>query len=668
MNFYEPVVFAVKVVAGEAMASFEAINGELKRLEMSSLKAGAALGSVGKGAMIAKAGFVAAGLAAAAFGTYAVRASMENEVAMNKLQQVLKTMGDTSAATYNQINTLANSMTNLGFSDNVVMDSMSTLITATGNVADATHLNAVAMDMARFKHIGLAEASSALAKGTQGNARAFKEFGITLDASLPRQEAINKALTQLQEKMGGQAQAYTKSLAGKIEVLHAKFELMAENIGNVIIPILDKFVSAIYLVGKVLAAVFGPMARFVQANSTAFLTFFSIIAGGVIAWKAYTAAVWLGDLALKAYTYTQMENVGVTNALNAAYVRLRMTMAFNPFLIWAVALAALAAGFVVAWNRSETFRKVVVEGMKGAVMAVGYLIKAFGWLAETLLKIETGPLKLLLKGLSALGFGPAKTALKELDSGIKSVGTFFDKAGNKVQDFADKLDGLKNKKIPIPKFSLGGTDSGSASREDAFNLTNYTGAGAKAAAAKVAKTLMDQLQEEFKKQVAPDIGNMFSALLGVDANGNLTVTSQGAIKTSVQSWGDKFGKGVDGLIASMKDKLAKAKNLWKDTNELLAQGFAPDFVQSIIAQGAVVGDQMAQLLLKSSPTQRLAVQGLYSDLGKVGATAVNGAGNNLVNNNVTVHASTNATAPDIAQAALYSLKYGNPQAARGHDR
>jgi hypothetical protein len=89
--------------------------------------------------------------------------------------------------------------------------------------------------------------------------------------------------------------------------------------------------------------------------------------------------------------------------------------------------------------------------MKGAVMGIGYLIKAFGWVAETIFKVYSGPLRILLKGLALLGFGPAKDALKAINSGIEGVGTFFDKAGNAVQDYADKLDGLKNKKFKLLK-------------------------------------------------------------------------------------------------------------------------------------------------------------------------------------------------------------------------
>lgn len=503
MSFFPPVTFMVEVVAGQAIAGFEAINAELERVQVNSIKAAGGLDTVSKSAMYSKMAFIGAGLAAAAFGKYAVTASMENEVAQNKLTQTLANMGDTSAKTYNQINNLANSMTNLGFSDNVVMDSMSTLITATGSVADATHLNAVAMDMARFKHISLGEAASTLAKGTQGNARAFKEFGITLDNSLPKQEAVNKALTQLQERVGGQAQAYTKSLAGQIEILHSKFELMAENIGNVLIPILKVFVDSIYTIGKVIAAVVGPVVRFIQDHITVFKILIATIAGGVVAYKAYTAAVWLGDAALKIYTLTMASTTTGTNFLNAAYTRLRMTMAFNPFMLWIVGLTALAAGFVVAWNHSETFRKIVIQGMKWILDAVGWAVKAFGGLIEIIMNIVTGPLQLFLGVLSHLpGVGNiAKGALELIHKGIEGVGNVADTVGNKISGFGKNLDSLQNKKIKLPNF-FGGGSSGAdnTSSTDPFNLDNYSGAGPKTKKVTDKLTpLLDSVQKTYDK-------------------------------------------------------------------------------------------------------------------------------------------------------------------------
>ncbi|MDL9938678.1 phage tail tape measure protein [Gordonia sp. ABSL1-1] len=72
--------------------------------------------------------------------------------------------------------------------------------------------------------------------------------------------------------------------------------------------------------------------------------------------------------------------VGVTKAWAIAQAALNLVMSANPVGIIITALAALAAGLVVAYQRSETFRNIVQgawSGIKGVVSAV------WGWLSTT---------------------------------------------------------------------------------------------------------------------------------------------------------------------------------------------------------------------------------------------------------------------------------------------
>jgi len=379
---------------------------------------------------------------------------MENEVANAKLIASLKAMGDTSKETYAQINNLANSLVNLGFSDNEVMDSFSILITATQSVSDATHLNALAMDMARKKSIPLAEAASTLARGTQGNARAFKEFGVSLDQSLPKQEAINKALTELQQRVGGQAQAATQTLAVKIEILHAKFELMAENVGNVVIPILSKFVDAIYLAGKVIGAVFGPVVRFIDDNRTAFIALATGVMVFYVALKTTSALLFVYQAVQKAYVTLIWAQVAGTNALSASLQALKLAFLSNPIGATVAVIMALGAAFVYAWNNSMKFREIVINALQLIVKGFGYLTGAFQKGFEYLSKIP----------LLGKIFKPLSDGMKE-----------------NIKDYAkwgDSFENLKNKKITLP-YWLGGGGFPNTSRTDPFNLDTYVAGGSK---------------------------------------------------------------------------------------------------------------------------------------------------------------------------------------------
>ncbi|MFJ4960986.1 peptidoglycan DD-metalloendopeptidase family protein [Streptomyces sp. NPDC088729] len=99
-------------------------------------------------------------------------------------------------------------------------------------------------------------------------------------------------------------------------------------------------------------------------------------------------AVLVGGLtlAVKANAIATAFSAGVTkgaafftNAWAGAQAILNAVMALNPFVLVAIAIAALVAGIVVAYQRSETFRKIV----DAAFRAVG---NAGKWLWENALK------------------------------------------------------------------------------------------------------------------------------------------------------------------------------------------------------------------------------------------------------------------------------------------
>ena len=99
------------------------------------------------------------------------------------------------------------------------------------------------MDLARYKHIDLATAADILARGTQGSAKAFREMGVTLDTHLPKQQAINKAMDEMSQRISGQNAAYLDTFAGKMSVLTANAEKLAEQIGSVLLPIISGIIS-----------------------------------------------------------------------------------------------------------------------------------------------------------------------------------------------------------------------------------------------------------------------------------------------------------------------------------------------------------------------------------------------------------------------------------------
>ena len=361
------------------------------------------------------------------------------------------------------------SMENLGFKGNDARESMTKLVTATGSVEKSTNLMSLAADLARAKHETLAEAAGTLSKATVGSAKAFKEFGITLDTHLPKNQAIAKAMDELNSKIGGQAQAYLKTYAGQYELLQTKMEAAKEKIGSALIPILEKLMGI-------------------------FTTVFTKIQPILPELTLLATGIGIVVLAVKAWEYAQK--------------LLDIVLEANPVSLLITAIVLLVAAFVVAWNHSKAFRTIIVDAMETGVRAVGTLIHIFGMLVTGIMTIVMGPLMLLLKGLSLLGVSAAGDALKGIQNGIKGVGDFFDNAQKKVNSFADNLESLKNKKISLgikmPDLSGGGKSTGLDLSGDGTGGDGAGGGGSvkETAAEKHAKAVADKVAKELEKRNA----------------------------------------------------------------------------------------------------------------------------------------------------------------------
>ena len=233
-------------------------------------------------------------------------------------------------------------------------------------------------------------------------------------------------------------------------------------IAVIIKPIFENFLlPAFKIVGGAILVVIAALAKFgefLQKNKGVVEAFVNIMGVAALAVGAYLLQVKLVNLASLIFNKTMGLKAKVLKAATKGQLMLNAAMRMNPIGLAVAALTALIAGFVLAWNNSETFRKVIIAIGKAGVIGFGYLIKFVGFLVEGIMKLVSTPLRLLLKGLSLLGNDKATNALKEIEGGIKSVGTFFDKTGDKVIAYADNLDKLENKRFKMP--GTGGVKAG----------------------------------------------------------------------------------------------------------------------------------------------------------------------------------------------------------------
>jgi hypothetical protein len=325
-----------------------------------------------------------------------------------RLNQALSGVGITSQKVQKDVFTAADSFYQLGFQGSEAISAMGTLVTATGSVSQAQKLMAMSADLARYKHIDMETAAKILARGTQGSAKAFKELGITLDTTIPKNEAITRAFDELNQKIGGQAQAYTKSFAGQMAVLKERMDNLFQTIGAKVLPILAAFVG------------------YITTNGQALLIYGGIVLSVIAIIKTYTITLAAVKSVQQAYAFWTYAQAASTNVFRFALSALWATMKANPVGFIIAGIMALGAAFVWAWNHFKGFREAIVKGLQIVLNTIGYVV---------------GGVSTLIKALSYL---PGMGKLKDVAKGV-------DKIAGSIRGYSDNLDKLADKKISTPK-------------------------------------------------------------------------------------------------------------------------------------------------------------------------------------------------------------------------
>ena len=588
-SFLPPAVFEIKAIADQAIAKFKEVDGELDKMGKSADSAGGKISGIDKASKIATAGVLAMGAAFVGFAAFGIKEANQAEQALNKLGVTLSNFGVNTAETRKRIEDLTGSYVDLGFGGEEAAAGFDVLFRATGDLDASQKLLATSADLARTKNISLADAASIVSKASMGGAKAFKEMGITLDTTLPKAQAIDKAMGELNTRIGGQAVAYTKTFAGQLKVTQEKFADVAETLGTTLMPYLQSFLETIT-----------KTVGWVKANSS----WLSYLAGAVVtvtfALAAYNATIKVVAASTKAWAAITSVQKTVTAMLTGQQAALNTTMAINPIALVIAGVVLLIGALVVLWNKSETFRKVMIEIGKVGVKAFGFLIGVIGDLATGFIKIATGPLKLLLKGLALLGNDNAKKALNGLESATEGVGKFFDSAAKKVEGMAGKLDKL-NKPIKIsfstPKIpdmpNTGGAVGGGVgdggkgdskikkANEGYMKIIKDTNDKIANARTKFNET-MAELEKDYNKTTAKLRANAAKRIEGLtkDHEEKLVKLASDAKKKTVQAQ-EKFNETMADLNAKRGEDLVKAQqdNIAKVT-EITAQG--NEKLQSIV--------------------------------------------------------------------------------------
>jgi phage-related protein len=435
-----PIFIELKASIGEFQAKMGEAAAEIEHLSKKGAGSFAKLQQVGKAAFLGTVGVVA-GLGAAS-----LELADKFEVSHAKLEASLAALHTPFEDVKRLVGATDKAMEKLGFTNTDTEEAFANLATATHSAAKAAAMMGDAANLARYKHITLADASSILAKASAGSTRAFKELGITLETGVPHAEALQRAMRELHERIGGQASTAVATFGGKVGVLKVQAEDLGVKIGLKLIPVIEKLMAGLskatgYLEkhttqAKALAAVVGGVlvgaigawvAGLVASAATAVGSFATMMAAG---------AAWAGEQLLKLYivgaTWAMTMGAMVAEALAwAAGMLVAGATALLPFL----PIIAICA--VVAVAAYELYRHwgTVWGLIKGAVKAGWDFIKQH---FELIIAVALGPLALaayeLYKHWSAIWDG-IKTVtgavwgfLKTVFGAIVEAGIWYVKA------------------------------------------------------------------------------------------------------------------------------------------------------------------------------------------------------------------------------------------------
>ena len=373
-------------------------------------------------------GAATAGLALLKFGKDSASAFIEAEQSQTQLEHAFQRfpkLADVSISSLQDLNSELAKKTK--FDDDATASGQAVLAQFGLTGTQIKQLTPLLQDYAAKTGKDIPTAARDLGKAVLGQGRGLKAIGVNFKDTGSAAGNFGSLVDTLNGKVGGFAEKQGKSAAGQAAILENRFGEIQETVGAKLVPAMIK----LFNVGT-------KVVSWVDKNSAVLIPLAGVI-GTVIA-------------GIKAWTIAQA-------ALN-------IVMALNPIGLVVIAIAALAAGLVIAWKKSEKFREVVTgafDKVKGAGQAIvkwfrempGRIATAIGNTGRLLYRKGVGFIDGLLDGAAdkVVDFGKFLGGLGK--RAVIWVGTVTAKLYRKGVDFIDGLlDGAAEKVVDVASFFM----------------------------------------------------------------------------------------------------------------------------------------------------------------------------------------------------------------------
>lgn len=310
---------------------------------------------------VTKVALAATGVAALKFGQDSIQAYTESQESAARLQDAFDrfpAINDRTIESFQRTNEELAKKTR--FDDDALASGQAVLAQFGLTGAQIEEMTPLLADYAAKTGKDIPSAAEDLGKATMGQGKALKALGIDFQDAGSASANLDQLMGGLRSQVAGFAETDGKTAAGQAEILNNQFGEIQETVGEKLVPILLRLSAG-------LLEVIG----FVQRNSDVLIPLAAVL--GVIG----------------AVIYTIITAVKIWTAVQTAF---NVVMAMNPVLLIVLAIVALIAVIVLAYQHSETFRDIV-NGAFGAVLSV--VQSVWQWISDNwplLLAILTGPI------------------------------------------------------------------------------------------------------------------------------------------------------------------------------------------------------------------------------------------------------------------------------------
>jgi len=669
-TFLPPVVFEIKAKADKAVADFKKVNKELQNMDKEADKTSRSMARMEAATKLTRIAVLALASSFAVLGTVGVREAMKEEVALLKLKTAVDNVGQSFAAATPFISQTAESLIELGFADDETYASLAKLTAATGNVKTAMKTMSTAADLARFKQISLTEASDLLARASTGQARGLRDLGIAMGVSLKQGASYEEILAAIEQRVGGMAEAFAETGAGKMAIFNAKMGELKEQIGYALLPALIKVVN--FINTKLIPAL-SKFFTFIEKNKQIIINF-GLAFAGIWAFAKIQAGVTLAITAIKGLVtaYNTLKVAGLAAAV-------AQRMAINPLA--GAAAGALLLGAMVKTIADAKKTNEEVKDLKLNLDAIGdgvtYPTAGLGKLEEKLVEVTQRikdfnteikstftDLKTSWTSVVGKDFSAAITEglLNPIDKLVTKTNTAVKAYQTASNQYQSAMSGLKSAQNSYTNAVKSGNKTLIASTESALkraealvkSLQDSMGTALKDIAS-LQQEMIDAVIEAEKKvaelrserQKVLEDAHKEELQLQKDYNTKVLQLQKDAAKRSAEivkqsvdqlrnifkgatyrSIGDIFsgltfegkylqGGSLEAITNKLAEQAAKATSLADKAGKLQALGFTQTFIEEVVSQGPEVGGALADTILAGSPESVKQLQSYWLALEKI---------------------------------------------------